>query len=64
MADAARGVRQLVLAHGRNAACEMVASQDDPLVRIKDFVGAIHTGINIIHVNTELRVASGIPFGQ
>jgi hypothetical protein len=34
MADAARGVRQLVLAHGRNAAREMVASQDDPLVRI------------------------------
>jgi fructose/tagatose bisphosphate aldolase len=23
----------------------------------KDFVGAIHAGINIIHVNTELRVA-------
>jgi len=34
MADAARGVRQLVLTHGRNAAREMVASQDDPLVRI------------------------------
>jgi fructose-bisphosphate aldolase class II len=23
----------------------------------EDFVGAIHAGINIIHVNTELRVA-------
>ena len=23
----------------------------------KDFLGAIHAGINIIHVNTELRVA-------
>jgi hypothetical protein len=34
MADAAKGVRQLVLVHGRAAAREMVEPPDDPLVRI------------------------------
>jgi hypothetical protein len=34
MADAARGVRQLVLTHGRNAARGMVDPSDDSLVRI------------------------------
>ena len=34
MADAARGVRQLVLEHGRDTAHKMVDARDDPLVRI------------------------------
>src|SRR3712207_682652 len=34
MADAARGVRQLVLIHGRDAACQMVEPEVKPLVKI------------------------------
>ncbi len=34
MADAARGVRQLVLVHGRDTARQMVEPTDQPLVKI------------------------------
>jgi hypothetical protein len=44
MPDAARGVRQLVLVHGRDAARQMVAPESEPLVRIASEVLGDETG--------------------
>lgn len=44
MADAAMGVRQLVLLHGREAARRMVMEEAEPLVRIASEVMADETG--------------------
>lgn len=44
MADAAKGVRQLVLVHGRDAARQMVESTEKPLVKIASEVLGDETG--------------------